>query len=119
MPPDPTKRDPGPPKYTGQLTEFEAHLAAALRQGGIAEADSHRLGHRVMQSLARTCGGRSVYIPRNAHAITAARDAAILDSYDGTTESINRLAQEHGVTTIALYRMIARERARRLAALPH
>ena len=119
MPPDPTKRDPITPKYVKQLTEFEIHLAAALRQGGIAEADSVRLGHRVMQSLARTCGGRSVYIPRNARAVTAARDAAILDSYDGSTDSINRLAQAHGVTTIALYRMIARERARRLAALPH
>ena len=119
MPPDPTKRDPGPPKYTGQLTEFEAHLAAALRHGGIAEAESKRLGHRVMQSLARTCGGRSVYIPRNAHALSAARDAAILDSYDGSTDSINRLAKEHGLSTIGLYRALARERARRLAALPH
>ena len=119
MPPDPTKRDPGPPKYAGQLTEFEAHLAAALRQGGIAEAESKRLGHRVMQSLARTCGGRSLYIPRDSAAITAVRDSAIFDSYDGSTESINRLAKEHGLSTIGLYRAIARERARRLAALPH
>ena len=119
MPPDPTKRDPITPKYVKQLTEFEIHLAAALRQGGIAEADSVRLGHRVMQSLARTCGGQSLYIPRDSAAITAVRDSAIFDSYDGSTESINRLAKEHGLSTIGLYRAIARERARRLAALPH
>ena len=121
MPPDPTKRDPGSPKYTGQLMEFEAHLAAALRQAGIPEPQAGRLTGAVVRGLCRTLGGRQVYIPKGAARNTAARNQQMLAEFDpaNSTASIRHLAEKYQLTEIAVYRCLAAARAARRAKLPH
>lgn len=108
-----------PPRYVKEMLEIEAHIGAALLHEGIPEAQARRLTGAVVKGLCQTLGGRQVYIPRGEARNTQARNAEIVREYDGTTESVSRLAQAHSLSEIHVYRILAAHRRQRRAELPH
>ena len=105
-----------PPRYVKEMLEIEAHIGAALRHEGIPEQQAMRLTGAVVKGLCRTLGGRQVYFPRGTDRNTAARNAEIVREYDGTPESVTRLAQAHSLSEIHVYRILAAHRRQRRAA---
>ena len=63
----------------------------------------------VMDALIKRFAGQQIYIPYAARDQRLYRNKAIAASYDGTRQSIKRLAKRYGITEIHVYRILARE----------
>lgn len=74
--------------------------------------DRERLANLVLEGFLSLWGGCSVYIPRDDHLKRMKRNREIVEQYDGTMLSATRLAKQHNITTIHLYRIIAAAKKR-------
>ena len=122
MDPAQRKRDPfTAPKYVETLAELQQHIHGHLANAGVADREAKRLSACIVDGLSTSYAGRQLYVPAGKHRATEARNAAMLNEYDpaNSRESVRRLAAKYLLSEIVVYRCLATERARRLAALPH
>jgi Mor family transcriptional regulator len=93
------------------MMEIADALADELRAAGAPmDADlPARLAFRICSQF----GGKSWYIPKGANLDLARKHAAIYAAHDGTRHGphgIIALAEQYGISEIALYRILARQR---------
>lgn len=98
-------------RWPRALAEMSDVAEAALREAGVDRPDA--VAMLVLGALARLFGGRQFYFPQGKAWDIVVRDRAIWHAYNGKPEQIDALAAEHGLTTIAVYRIIATQRALR------
>lgn len=115
---DPMSRQPRQVgmKSARLLCEITDFAARALEQSGIPAPDSRRLAINVTTALSENLGGVTLYLPRGQAAKIAARDQLIYAAYDGKPETVTALARQHGLSEIATYRILDRQRQLRRAA---
>jgi Mor family transcriptional regulator len=92
--------------------EFKAYAARVIAtHTTLTTEQAERLTAALAAALQEAWGGMSVYFPRDDAHRRAKRDAAILAAYDGKPETINRLAREHNLTEVYVYRVIKQQRS--------
>jgi Mor family transcriptional regulator len=96
---------------TPLLVEMADHAAAALADGlGLDRAQAEYAGYLVMCRIIEHIGGANVYLPKIDSVQRHERDLKIWAHFDGRNHA--ELARTHGVTTVHVYRLVKRMRAR-------
>ena len=109
-------------RLPAQVREIADLCADELRRAGLAEPDARRLGVRLAGRLARELGGATYYWPKGDALERAVRDLSVWAEHDGTVDGpagIKALARKHGITTVWVWAIIRRERARHIANVQH
>jgi Mor family transcriptional regulator len=96
--------------------EFEDHAAHVLAtHANLATDQAKRIASALAWEFQDLWGGMNVYFPMARVDRRQQRNAAILAAYDGKPETITRLAKEHRMTEIHIYRIIRRQRQSEIA----
>lgn len=106
--------DPGRwPRQMAEITDvLEDELTRLDRP--LEPIAARRLACRLMARISRDCGGTWMYLPKGDALERVLRDAWMWSEYDGTTDGpggVNTLAKKVGMTAIAVYRILAKQRA--------
>lgn len=96
---------------SGLLSEVADLAARALEAAGIPPEVARSAGVHVADGIAAEYGGVTLYIPQNAAAKTAARDAAISNALNDSDAVC--VGRQFGISTTAVYRAARRHQARR------
>ncbi|SDX55576.1 Mor transcription activator family protein [Thiocapsa roseopersicina] len=100
------------PEFVAEFLDLSiAAVAAAAPE--LPDAQRESLAERLMMAFLDQWGGCGVYIPKASHLRKRLRDRAMWSAYDGRPETIQRMALEHGLSSIHVYRILAQERKRR------
>lgn len=84
---------------------------AACKRAGESEARALELAIATLDALSRYMGGRQYYLPTSDALDRALRDNKMWRDYSGRTEDIERFAAQYRLTPIAVYRILAEQRA--------
>ncbi len=102
---------------------FEEFLRLSLdaiqeAAGELDEPARSQLAERIVHGFLALWGGTHVYIPRDSRRIRAARDKEICASYDGSTQSLVRLARKFCISTNSVFKIVNAENQRRKGSGP-
>jgi Mor family transcriptional regulator len=94
----------------GEIADVTARAAMAQ---GVAEDAAQAVSLAVCDALATNFGGATVYLPRDCASQIAERDAALLRCVEIEGKTPQELSLQFGICVQAVYKVIARARARR------
>lgn len=95
----------------GLLQEMASIVQAEL--GNHAISNASELAGQIVASIGRHLGGQQIYLPRGQAAERLARDISIRQEYDFSPagpHGVKALAKRHGLSELAIYRILARGR---------
>lgn len=101
-------------KWEPLLAHMRDVVEAAFKRDGVDEAGAAKLASTAVAAIAFSIGGAPVYIPRGERLKQALADIEIHASWQRGI-SPEQLAQDHDVSLIHVYRVIARQRKAHLA----
>lgn len=106
--------DPGRwPRQMADITDVLEHELTRLDRP-LEPLAARRLACRLVARICRDCGGTWMYLPKGDSLERVLRNAWLWGEYDGTTDGpggVNTLAKRVGMTSIAVYRILAEQRA--------
>lgn len=102
-------------RWPKSLAEMSDVAIDALQRDGLDEPAATRQALVVLAALSRYHGGRMFYLPTGDSLERAIRDNRLWKAYDGKPETVTRLAREESLTEVAVYRVLAEQRALHVA----
>lgn len=100
--------------YPEVLSEIAHHLGTRLIDCGVGETKANEAAFEAVESVRRMYGGQLIYIPRGIKFDSSERDREIYRKYLGN--NIPELASEYQLSAAAIYRIVARVRAKSKAS---
>jgi len=100
-----------------ELLNLARDTIAGELAGQVTAEQAERMAETMVEKFLETWGGISVYLPRPDALRRMRRNREIAQNFHGTDAGAIRLAREHGLTTISVYRICAQQRAQRREAI--
>lgn len=99
-------------RWAPMLVDLLRVMEAAHVRAGMEPEAAFRTAMNAVAAVAEYFGGRPVYIPRGDRLATALRDAEIFRR--AKAGNYEQLADEYGLTTIQIYRIVRQQKAMHL-----
>ena len=108
-PPPPDLTDVARKRWPADLVALLDVAAHALAEA-FPKEQAENAAIIAVSAIANYHGGRMFYLPKGAGLARALRDREIYRQYKHTRESIVELAEKHGMTEQAIYRIVSQQR---------